>query len=109
MQITLNIVTGKDENGNDITEKKIFVVDHLKARMVRRALEITDNVDFNNMKSTDLDDMLNYVVEIYRNQFTIDDIYDGLESCELMPTILKCVNDVVGTMGAKIENISKNA
>lgn len=39
------------------------------------------------------------MVELFNNQFTIDDIYDGVPADKLIPTILDCINKVVGTVG----------
>lgn len=72
-----------------------------KARMVRKALEIAENME--EIKAESLDDIANYVAELYGNQFTMDDIYDELDADQLMPTLMKCIDSIVGTMGAKLE------
>ena len=83
--------------------EKNFIAPAPKARAVRKAIEITEKVDFNNMKAADLDNLVDYIVQLFDKQFTIDDIYDGLEADKLIPTLMDCINDVVGTMGAKLE------
>jgi len=47
----------------------------------------------------------NIVVGIFGKQFTIDDIYDGLDADKLMPTIMKCLTDVAGKIGAKLSEL----
>lgn len=96
----------KDENGKEITESKTYVVDHVKARMVRRGFELTESVDFNKMKANDLDNMIHYVVEVYRNQFSVDDVYDGIDSDKLFEIINKCMSDVTGTTAKKIDKLA---
>ena len=82
---------------------KTFAVSKIKSRMVRKAIELTEKINFNNMKASDLDSLIDYMVELYEKQFNIDDVYDGLEANQLIPTLMDCINSVVGTMGAKLE------
>lgn len=89
MQITLN--------------DKMYIAPAPKGRMVRRAFEIVENINLEHMKVTDLDSLIAYVVELFGNKFTIDDVYDGLPAAELMPTVMGCINTVVGAMGGKLE------
>jgi len=93
----------KDEAGEDKLIDKIFVAPAPKARMVRRAIEITENMDLHHMTTSDLDSLVDYVVSIYGKQFTIDDVYDGIDADNLIPTLMECLNGVVGKMGAKLE------
>jgi len=96
-----------DENGKSVIKEKIFTVDQLRSRVVRKALDIYDTVDMNNMHGESLDQLVNYVVEVYKYKFTLDDFYDGIRPEDLMPTITKCINDVVSTMGAKLDKFPK--
>lgn len=89
MQITLFL------NG----EEKTFTVPFVKARMFRRALEIYKKYDLNDIDVETLDILVSYVVELFNNQFTIDDVYDGVSSDKFVSTILDCINDVIGKVG----------
>lgn len=89
MQITLN--------------DKTFVAPAPKARMVRKAIEITEDIDLHRMKTTDLDNLVSYAVDLYGKQFTIDDMYDGIDAENLIPILMECISGVVGKMGAKLE------
>jgi hypothetical protein len=80
-------------------EEKTFTVPFVKARMFRRALEITKKYDLNDVDVETLDVLVSYVVELFNNQFTIDDVYDGVPADKLIPTILDCINSVVGVAG----------
>ena len=55
-------------------------------------------MNFDNISPEELDKLIDYVVEAVANQFTGDDVYDGLASKDLIPTITKCINEVVGQM-----------
>ncbi|WP_026478165.1 phage tail assembly chaperone G [Alkaliphilus transvaalensis] len=98
MQITLKI-DGKN---------KTFVTDFISARMVRRTIEVSKGINFNDMSPEELDQMVGFVVELFSNKFTIDDVYDGLSSKELIPTMMNCINEVVGGMSEATAGDEKN-
>ncbi len=77
-------------------KEKTYVVDFISARMLRRTLEISKKVNFNDMTAEELDTMVDFIVELFKNKFTRDDVYDGLSSSELIPTITRCITEVVG-------------
>ncbi|HZJ99104.1 MAG TPA: hypothetical protein VFC79_03815 [Tissierellaceae bacterium] len=77
-------------------KEKTYVADFISARMLRRTLEISEKVNFNDMKADELDTMVDFIVELFKSQFTRDSVYDGLASNELIPTITRCINEVVG-------------
>lgn len=85
-----------------ILNEKTYIISAPKARMVRRAVEIVDEVNFDNLKATDLDNLVGYIVDLFNKQFTVDDVYDGLDAEKLIPTLLDSINGVVGQMGAKL-------
>ena len=58
--------------------------------------------------SEELDKLIDYIVELFSNQFTRDDVYDGLASKDLLPTITKCINEVVGQMTEVTAGEGKN-
>lgn len=98
MQITLKI-DGKN---------KTFVTDFISARMVRRTIEVSKGINFNDMNPEELDQMVGFIVELFSNKFTIDDVYDGLSSKELIPTMMNCINEIVGELGGATAGTEKN-
>lgn len=90
---------------NIVLEDKTYVMPSPKARMVRKAIEITEKTNFDELKASDLDVLINYIVDLFGKQFTIDDVYDKLEASKLIPTLMECINRVVGTMGGKLEKL----
>ena len=77
-------------------KEKTYVSDFISARMLRRTLEISEKVNFNDMKAEELDTMVDFIVELFKDKFTRDEVYDGLASNKLIPTITRCINEVVG-------------
>lgn len=71
--------------------------------MVRKSIEISQDVNFNKLKPEELDVLVQFVVDIFNKQFTIDDVYDGLDADKLIPTITECIQGVIGGTAAKIE------
>jgi hypothetical protein len=91
---------------NLILSGKEYVALPVKARMFRKAIELTESMDPEQIKTKDLDAMIDFLVEAYGNQFSRDDVYDGLESTKLMTTLTSCITSVVGGVTGKAE--SKN-
>ena len=93
MQITLN--------------DKIYIAKPAKARVFRQAIAINEKIDFNQIKTKDLDELVGFVCSIYGNQFTVDELYDGLDADKLVSTLLNSISEIVNGVSEKLE--SKNA
>lgn len=89
-------------------KEKTFVSDFISARMLRKTLEISKKVNFNDMSPEELDTMVDFVVEIFKGKFTRDDVYDGISSKELIPTITRCINEIVGEVAVTTGADEKN-
>jgi hypothetical protein len=89
MDITLKI------NGKD----KTYTAGFISARMVRTTIAISKGINFDNIVPEELDKLMDYIVELFGGQFTRDELYDGLASKDLIPTITRCINEVVGAVG----------
>ena len=98
----MEIVLKKDK------KEKTYTTGFISARMVRRTIEVSQGVDFDNISPEELDKLIDYIVELFGNQFTRDDVYDGLQSKDLIPTITKCINEVVGEMSEVTAGDGKN-
>lgn len=104
LSLKLNLPTGeKDAEGKDICKDKTFVAVKPKGRMVRRAMEMMENTDEANFKTSDLDNMIQYVVDLFGNKFTIDDVYDGLDVDKIMPTITDCIKSVSDMFQSRVQ------
>ena len=95
MEIKLEFVTGKDDKGKDKTIIKTFVANKTKAILVRRATEIEKEVDFSHFTPETLDIAVDFICQIYNNQFSRDELYNGLESEKLFSTYTNSVEAVI--------------
>lgn len=78
-------------------KEKIFTVAFIKSRMLRKLLEIKKRMDFENIQEDELDELVAFVCEVFGNQFSVDDVYDGLPLEKLMPTITSVMNAASGS------------
>ena len=104
MELKLKYITGTDANGEEIVEQKTFVTNKIKARLVRRAPEITQGVDFNNLTPESLDKLIDFVCEVYKFKFTRDELYDGLDADKLIPTLLDTIQGIMADVTSRLEN-----
>ena len=103
MELKLEFVTGQDKDGEDITEVKTFVTNKIKARLVRRALEVRQEVNPNDFTTDALDKLADFTCEVYKHKFTRDDLYDGLESDQLIPTLRGTMEEVINGVTSKLD------
>lgn len=89
MDITLKI------NGKD----KTYTAGFISARMVRTTIAVSQDINFDSITPEELDKLMDYIVDLFGSQFTRDELYDGLASKDLIPTITRCINEVVGAIG----------
>jgi hypothetical protein len=102
MEIKLDIVTGKDEKGEDIIKTNTYVAKNPKARLVRRVLEIEKEYDFNHFTPDSLDVAVDFICEIYKDKFTRDELYEGLDSDKLLLTYRKSADEIINGVTSKL-------
>jgi hypothetical protein len=73
--------------------------------MIRKAMQLTEEINFDRLSVEDLDKLVQFIVELYGNKFTIDDVYENLDAQELVPTLNKCINALMGTFAEKMEQM----
>lgn len=77
-------------------EKKVFTKDKTYYRDMLEALKISK--DFDKAKNIDIElfDKFNaFLIEMFDSKFTYDDLIDGLESAEVLPTIKGIINGIL--------------
>ena len=95
MEIKLEFVTGKDESGEDITELRTFATGKIKSRLVVSAFEIKEEISATEFKTESLHKLADFACEAYGNKFTRDQLYDGLDSDQLIPTLKATMEGVI--------------
>lgn len=75
-------------------EKKTFSVPFIKARMLRNAIVLNEQMsDSKDTSTEDIDAMAEFVVELFNNQFSIDELWDGLSTEEFIPELMRCMEE----------------
>lgn len=85
-------------------KEKTYTAGFISARMVRKTIAISQEISFDNISPGELDKLMDYIAELFGGQFTRDELYDGLSSKDLIPTITRCINEVVGTVAGEGKN-----
>lgn len=86
MNLTLKI-DGKEKN---------FVSGFVPAILYRKLLEMNKRVNYNDLSPTEMDELVELVRNLFNNEFTIDEFYNGLSIQELTPTLKKAVMTING-------------
>ena len=87
MKITLRI--------ND--KEKTFQAPFVKARILKNYLKLQKDNNLDDIRDPEtLDEIIGLMVEAYDGQFTIDEVWDGVESKKLTPLILEFIGDITG-------------
>ena len=73
-------------NGNDI-----YVCDKITGFMFRKALRLKEKQEQLGINTNLLDELAQFVCDVFNNQFTVSELYKGLETSE----ILKVFNNVL--------------
>jgi len=100
MQITLRI------DGDN----KTFINDFVKARVFRNALKMNERMrkEGNEISVETFDEMISFVVNVFDNQFTIDDVWDGLEAGKLQDEIMRVFNNVLNIGGLETKSSTED-
>ena len=103
MELKLEFVTGQDKDGEDIVEVKTFVTNKIKARLVRKALEVKQEINPDNFTTDALDKLADFTCEAYKNKFTRDQLYDGLDSEQLIPILRETMEKVINGVTSRLD------
>lgn len=100
MEITL-----KQVGNGEKTYKAPFV----SARMLRKTIEMgqMQAKGKENFAVEDLDIMVDFIVDLFGKQFTRDEVYDGIASKDLLPTLMNCIQEVTGQMAEVTEPLTE--
>lgn len=75
-------------------EKKTFnLPEFIPARLIRQAPELADIP--NNPGPEDMDKMVQFVVNVFDEQFTLDQYWDGVDARKFLSTTSEVINTVI--------------
>ena len=95
MELKLEFITGQDKDGEDVVEAKTFTNRKMKSRLVVKAFEVREEITSTEFNTDTLHKCAEFVCEVYGNRFTRDQLYDGLDSDQLIPTLKGTVEGVI--------------
>jgi hypothetical protein len=85
---------------------KDFVAPFISARALKTTIKLANLFDADNITEDSFDVIVEYIVNLYGKQFTMDELYDGISSEELISTFMECVNEITGQLTKKLNSIS---
>lgn len=68
-------------------EKKTFKTNFVSARQFRKVMEFDEKIDYTAIDTNDLDELIDFVCEVFDNQFTVEQFYDGIPAHKTISTI----------------------
>lgn len=69
-------------------EKKIFIAPTVYGRAYRKLLEYDQTIDYSMMGTDDYDELIGFACNVFGDQFTVDQFWDGVPSHEIMSTLI---------------------
>jgi hypothetical protein len=82
---------------------KVFTVEKIKSRMLRNAIDVQSRVNFDDLSIKDLDELVDLTCTMYGNQFTRDELYDGLDGDKLIDTLASTLNRTIDGVLDKLD------
>jgi len=64
-------------------------------------------IEGNEISVETFDEMINFIVNVFDNQFTVDDVWDGLEAGLLQGEIMRVFNSVLNIGGLETATTSE--
>ncbi|WP_440894974.1 phage tail assembly chaperone G [Amphibacillus sp. Q70] len=69
-------------------EEKIFSTPFVSGMHFRKLLEFDQRIDYSNMGTDDFDELVGFVCQVFGDQFTPDEFWNGIPSGEVVNTLL---------------------
>ncbi|MDF1510825.1 tail tube protein [Bacillus phage vB_Bacillus_1020A] len=88
-------------------ENKTFAVPFVKGRILRRALKLNKLLEGKTQLDDEtIDNLAEFVCEVFENQFTVDELLDGLPLKGMLPKLQGTLVDVITEATSGIEGVS---
>ena len=70
----------------------------IKAKKIREALEIDEAIDYAHIEASIVDKSADFVVSLYGNQFTRENLYNGIDGDVFLQTMFENIARVIGDL-----------
>lgn len=87
---------------------KEFKINFISAKMLKKTIELQEKAENKDLDIDILDELVDYIVEIYGNKFTADEFYEGVDVSDIFPIYHDAVKQVMEKFQSKIELFPKN-
>lgn len=84
-------------------KEKTFVAPFVSTRRLKETLQLSNKVQ-KGFDEKIMDELGNYIVNIYGKQFTLDELYDGFPANEFLNKAIEDMETVIGDFGSKVKN-----
>lgn len=68
-------------------ENKIFTTPFVSGRHFRKVMEYDEQIDYSDVNVEQTDELVGFVCDVFDNQFTVDQFYDGIPSHKVISTV----------------------
>lgn len=75
-------------------EKKEFVQTFVPGRVFRKTIEIQDKLR-KGVDAETVDELIDFIVIAFGDQFTFDQCYDGIDARNILPTVIQICEDII--------------
>lgn len=75
-------------DGEIKVKEKVFTIPHANAKHYRQLLKFDETIDYSNMGVEEHDELVGFVCDVFQNQFTVDEFYDGIPAHETVGTLI---------------------
>lgn len=89
-------------------KEKTFSVPFVKGRMLRRALQLNKTLNMKELDEEVIDRMVEFVCEVFNNQFSPDEVWDGLPLEGIFPKLHDVFSEVVERATSGIQGVSNS-
>lgn len=86
MKIIFKNISNTD--GKIKVEERVFTIPHASGKHYRQLLKFDETIDYSNLGVEEHDELVGFVCDVFQNQFTIDEFYEGIPAHETVGTLI---------------------
>ena len=78
----------KTIDGETVIQESIYTTPFASGRHFRKLMEFDETINYTDMSIEEVDKVVGFVCDVYGNQFTIDEFYDGIPGHKVISTAI---------------------